>query len=234
MCPDCCLRFVPAVLTQSWLRSAWHYANAMPGFFSGINMRTHMDQMGNCSVVWSWCWRTHVLSWYLKGLCGNRIGRIRSSPPHRPRPCSVWKTSVGWRKACTLADQIWGTNIGGLGWWENKKENTQVLERCLERRRALVIKSKTSKAADCKLRCGCGTWKCWTCQTIFCCSQCGDTKSIAWRMDYVCKFISCKIHMTGPVRQQCVSAVGQWITHKWKKIEKCLMHSSSNHCLSRY
>lgn len=139
----------------------------MPGLFSGINMRTHMDQMGNCSA-WSWCWCTRVLSWYLKGLCGNRIGKIHSPPPHR-LSCSVWKRGVGWRKACTLAGKIWQTHDRGLRWRQDNNETIQVLKRCLLRQSLLVKDGTNKKTADRRIRCWCGTWKCWTCQTIFSC-----------------------------------------------------------------
>lgn len=150
-----------------------------------------MDQMGNLGV-WSWFWCTHVPSRDLKGLCGNRIGLAGYTvrlffflflffPPFLL--CFIGIEKCGWRKACALADKIWEIIDVGLGGWQSKKTR-HVLERCLVRRSALVIKDTDKKAADWRIRC-----RCWTCQTILkanlFCFKCGNTKSTAWGTDFL-------------------------------------------------
>lgn len=97
--------------------------------------------------------------------------------------CFIGIEKCGWRKACALADKIWEIIDVGLGGWQSKKTR-HVLERCLVRRSALVIKDTDKKAADWRIRC-----RCWTCQTILkanlFCFKCGNTKSTAWGTDFL-------------------------------------------------
>lgn len=103
-------------------------------------------------------WRVYVVI----GLAGYTVH------PH-PLSCSVWKRGVGWRKASTLAGKIWQTHNGGLGWRQDNNETIQVLKKCLLKQSVLVKEGTNKKTADRRIRCRCGTWKCWTCQTIFSC-----------------------------------------------------------------